>query len=244
MTHSCCISMRSLPGVAQAIGLALLFATPQAYGAEAPLPDVVVNDSKGGTKRIAEEDVYTFERDLQKLVAERNGPKEIFALATSASGDLLFPGGEHPDHVREMFIVLVFEKGGELRWLGSYGEKQRRWQLGGEQIKAIRESIKRQGTDSLPALVVPRIIGGKETMIIHGTIHVYLHVDAKECRRVFMNNPPIAPDSEVPPDDPAWKYTKAVEFFRALKKTAERRKEDLSKDGSRPTKNDDQREAE
>lgn len=224
MSCSCHIQTRLLAIAGRTIvSLAMLFGASHSYGDETPLPDVVVNDPKGGAKSIADDGIYTFERDLQRLVAERNGPKEIFALASSAAGDLLFPGGEEPDNVRDILIVLVFEKGGELRWRGSYGEKQRRWQLSGDQIKSIREFTNHHGIDGFPPLVVPRLIGGKETMIAGGTIHVYLHLDAKWCRRVFMDNPPITAEHDVPLDDPSWKYTHVVNFFRALKETTERR---------------------
>lgn len=203
--------------VSAAIAFAALMRTVEAAGDEQPLPDVIVSDSAGRARRVSDENVYTFERDLQRLVAMPRGPKEIFALVSSAAVDLLVPGGDRPDEAREMLIVLVFENGGEARWLTEYGEKQRQWRLDAEQVKAIRDFVREHRVDELPPLDVPRKVGGKTTMVVGGTVHVYLHVGSKECRRVYINNPPRKGEQDAPADDPGWKHAEIVEFFERLK---------------------------
>jgi hypothetical protein len=181
------------------------------------LPKVIVNGPNGTTKQIAEDKVYSFEQDLRKWVACDNGPDEIVALATSAAADLLSPGGEKPDAVRAMVIVAISGDGGELRSISDYGEKKSRRKLSRTELKKLREFMKDEKVDTLPPLVVPRVIDGKDTMIVGGTIHVFVHLKKTSCLRIFMDNPPIHGEKFTPPDDPSWKYAKVVRFFQEMK---------------------------
>ena len=93
--------------------------------------------------------------------------------------------------------------------------------MSAEEIRRFREVVKKNDADHLPLLDANRWVGGRVLTEATGTIYVYLHLTGKEGRRVWMDNPPIAGDTEYPPGDWLWRYSNLVSAFSTLESAKE-----------------------
>lgn len=179
-------------------------------------PTIYVNDSRGAVTRVDDSALYTFERKALRIMAAEDGPDEMLVLATSASADFFLDLQGERDQIREILIVSLNGAQGELQWLDDYGKKRNPRQLSPEQVESIRSFVSVNMVDRFAPLESTRIVSGKEEQVVGGTAHVYLHLDSKAGRRVYINNPPL-PEDDYPPDERFWKYSKIVDFFRDLR---------------------------
>jgi len=184
------------------------------FSPDAPM---VFERRDGDTVAVEESDMFPFEQKERRRLAEGEALDEVFLLASSSSSDFLADPARLSDP-RELIVVAIKGETGTLRSALDFGKQRLEQRLSAEKVRAIRQFFKTSGADSLPRLESKRTIHGREQVIVHGTIYVYLHLTPQAGARVWINNPPTKDDKDYPPDDPLRKYSSLVKFISYLGK--------------------------
>jgi hypothetical protein len=183
----------------------------------AKAPGIYETDPYGTAKRVTDDKLYTFEKDVRSHLSRKDAPTEIIVFATSPPIEMYMNLRGDPHVIREMLTISLYGDRGDLTWFDEYGERHGERKLSASQIQTIRNFIADNKVDNQPPLDATRTVNRTERVVIHGTEHVYVHLGRKSARRVRINNPPVKGESDYPADDPSWKYRKIVDFFNGLK---------------------------
>jgi hypothetical protein len=177
--------------------------------------------NENGAKTLVDRDaLFAFERNVRDAFVVNRSLDEVFLLAESPSEEMHFLRASNFDKPRRLIELEVYGDRGILRLTTGYGEKRIERAIGSHEIAAVRRFIAHNDVDKLPKLEWPRIVDGKETMVVHGTVYVYFHQTRRTARRLWMSNPPIEGQDDYPPHEDEWEYAKVVDFFNDLAREA------------------------
>ena len=177
----------------------------------AKLPVIITRDLLGEDRRIQPEQLYDFEINLRNRFARAEAPDEIFALASSSVRDFYYWTSGAP---RELLIVCIYGDEAELELYVNYEEDRHfHRKLNAVDVKSIRDFVSTNNTDRLPHLVWPW--PPSTANIVGGTACIYVHLDVRKGRRVFIHSPPSLQDEdqrdEFPQDNLIWQFPKLID---------------------------------